>query len=350
MNADTPRDAALIALDWGTSSLRAYRIDAGGDILDTRHLPWGIMRLPAPPAKDPTPSVPASGFEPASGQTAGLKPAVGQASGFELAFEQACGDWLRASPGLPVIACGMVGSAQGWAEAAYLGIPADPRAIGARLTEVDTRRGATLRIIPGLLQRQGLPNVIRGEETQVVGVIDSLSDAVDDLLVGLPGTHCKWVRVRGGRIVEFDTFMTGEVYAALRGHTILGRTMTDRAAPDDAAFQRGLEIAGSPLGRGGVLSTIFSTRALGLTGQLTPDAQPDYLSGLLIGHEIGALRALLDARGMPSRIVLCGDEDLCRRYASALPRFGLPAPALAGQAAPRGLWRLAVSAGLLGRP
>ncbi|OZI26067.1 2-dehydro-3-deoxygalactonokinase [Bordetella genomosp. 9] len=332
MNPDATYSAVLIALDWGTSSLRAYRMGAEGRVLDTRHLPWGIMRLPAPRTDGPMPA-----------------PA---AAGFELAFEQACGDWLRAQPGLPVIACGMVGSAQGWAQAPYLDIPADPRDIGARLAKVDTHRGATLHIIPGLLQRQGLANVIRGEETQVVGLIDSEAGAGgaaldDDLLVGLPGTHCKWVRVRGGRIVEFDTFMTGEVYAALRGHTILGRTMEDPAAPDDAAFQRGLDVAGSALGQGGVLSTIFSTRALGLTGQLSPQAQPDYLSGLLIGHEAAALRTLLDARGMPSRIVLCGDEDLCRRYASALPHFGLAAPTLAGLAAERGLWRLAVSAGLI---
>jgi 2-dehydro-3-deoxygalactonokinase len=327
MTAATPRPAALIALDWGTSSLRAYRMAAGGDILDTRHLPWGIMRLPAPPGEGAAP------------------PAA--ATGFELAFEQACGDWLRATPDLPVIACGMVGSAQGWVEAAYLDIPVDLRAIGARLTPVDTRRGTMLHIIPGLLQRQGLPNVIRGEETQVVGAVDSQADAGEDLLVGLPGTHCKWVRVRDGRIVEFDTFMTGEVYAALRAHTILGRTMADAASADDAAFEQGVGIAGSAEGRGGVLSTIFSTRALGLTGQLAPTAQPDYLSGLLIGHEVCALRALLDARGMPSRIVLCGDEALCRRYSRALPRFGLATPELAVQAAERGLWRLAVSAGLV---
>jgi 2-dehydro-3-deoxygalactonokinase len=326
MDATEPRNAALIALDWGTSSLRAYRMGDHGRILDTRHLPWGIMRLPTLPSEGAAPSAPALGFE--------------------LAFEEACGDWLRATPGLPVIACGMVGSAQGWAEAAYLDIPVDLRDIGSRLTQVDTRQGAHLNIIPGLLQRQGLPNVIRGEETQVVGAVDSQADAADDLLVGLPGTHSKWVRVRGGRIVEFDTFMTGEVYAALRGHTILGRTMADAPAPDDAAFRRGLHVAGSDLGRGGVLSTIFSTRALGLTGELPGTSQPDYLSGLLIGHEICALRDLLDQRGAPTRIVLCGDEDLCRRYAYALPEFGLSAPQLAAHAAERGLWRLAVSAGL----
>jgi 2-dehydro-3-deoxygalactonokinase len=223
MNADATQSAVLIALDWGTSSLRAYRMDAKGVVLDTRHLPWGIMRLPSPSTDGPMPP--------------------SAAAGFEAAFEQACGDWLRADPGLPVIACGMVGSAQGWAQAPYLELPADPRDIGAQLATVDTHRGATLHIIPGLLQRQGLANVMRGEETQVVGIMDSKAvesaagdseavegdaDAADDLLVGLPGTHCKWVRVRGGRIVEFDTFMTGEVYAALRGHTWAARWKTPR--------------------------------------------------------------------------------------------------------------------------
>ncbi len=98
---------------------------------------------------------------------------------------------------------------------------------------MDTRRGAPLRIIPGLLQRQGLPNVIRGEETQVIGVIDSLPDIMDDLLVGLPGTHSNGCARATAASVEFDTFMTGEVYAALRGHTILGRTMSDARRADD---------------------------------------------------------------------------------------------------------------------
>src|SRR5690606_27504880 len=121
MTTGSPARAALIALDWGTSSLRAYRLDAAGRTLDTRHLPWGIMRLPQP-LQDGAATV--------------------ALSGFELAFEQACGDWLRAEPSLPVIACGMVGSAQGWQEAAYLDVPVDLERIGTRLTVVE-RGGAT---------------------------------------------------------------------------------------------------------------------------------------------------------------------------------------------------------------
>ncbi len=330
MTTGSPARAALIALDWGTSSLRAYRLDAAGRTLDARHLPWGIMRLPQP-------------LQDGAATTA--------LSGFELAFEQACGDWLRAEPSLPVIACGMVGSAQGWKEAAYLDVPVDLQRIGTLLTEVRRDSGPSLHIVPGLIQRHGLPNVIRGEETQVVGVMaDPATRSADSVLIGLPGTHSKWVSARRGRVTHFDTFMTGEVYAALRGHTILGRTMADAASADMAAFERGLKVAGAPAGRAGVLSTIFSTRALGLTGELAPASQADYLSGLLIGHEIAALADMLQQQGELPRIVLCGDPALCQRYIQAMQHYGLGTPEQAQNATERGLWHLAVCAGLVASP
>ncbi|KGD90468.1 2-dehydro-3-deoxygalactonokinase [Achromobacter sp. RTa] len=330
MTTGLPARAALIALDWGTSSLRAYRLDEAGRTLDTRHLPWGIMRLPQP-LQD-------------GAATAAL-------SGFELAFEQACGDWLRSEPSLPVIACGMVGSAQGWKEAAYLDVPVDLERIGTLLTVVDRNGSTPVHIVPGLIQRHGLPNVMRGEETQVFGVLfDQAEAGADSVLIGLPGTHSKWVNARRGRVTHFDTFMTGEVYAALRGHTILGRTMADAASADMAAFERGLKVAGAPAGRAGVLSTIFSTRALGLTGELAPESQADYLSGLLIGHEIATLAEMLRQQGEQPRIVLCGEPALCRRYIQAMRHYGLGTPEQAQDATERGLWHLAVSAGLVASP
>jgi len=407
MTPATPARAALIALDWGTSSLRAYRLDDTGRTLDTRHLPWGIMRLPQP-------------LQDGAASTT--------LSGFDLAFEQACGDWLRAEPTLPVIACGMVGSAQGWQEAAYLDVPVELERIGTLLTVVQ-RTGAgpdatPVHIVPGLIQRHGLPNVMRGEETQVFGVMfdqaggsgadlavdqaadkaadqtagpaegsgancgaNSSADAssrltrtpakipADTVLIGLPGTHSKWVCARRGRVTHFDTFMTGEVYAALRGHTILGRTMSDAPAADkqpdkqaddqaakqaekqankqadiaadSGAFMRGVKVAGAPAGRAGVLSTIFSTRALGLTGELPSTSQADYLSGLLIGHEIAALAQMLREQGELPRIVLCGDPALCQRYILAMQHYGLGTPEQAQNATERGLWHLAVCAGLV---
>src|SRR5450830_1747703 len=187
-SATTGDRTTLIALDWGTSSLRAYRFGAHGKLLDKRALPWGIMNLP------PLPD--------GSNET-------GQ--GFRLALLAACGDWLQAAPGTALIAAGMIGSKQGWREAPYLDTPQALNAIGNTLTLVDaaeTGLGVPLHIVPGLLQQGALPNVMRGEETQVAGILDQLQ--VDDLLVGLPGTHSKWVHVHNRSITHFNTLRTGE--------------------------------------------------------------------------------------------------------------------------------------------
>ena len=321
--------AQLIALDWGTTSLRAYRLGEHGQVLEQRALSAGIMQLPTTPR-----------------QIAGAQ----CSDGFELAFDEACGDWLEAQPDLPVIACGMVGSAQGWREAAYRETPASVDELSAALQTVRSLRGVTVHIIPGVLQRSTLPNVMRGEETQVLGVLASLpaEQTSQPLLIGLPGSHSKWVEVAEGRILHFDTFMTGEVYAALCAHTILGRTMQRSETLDAQAFDRGLAIALSEEGAAGPLSTIFSTRTLGLTGQLDAGAQPDYLSGLLIGHELACLRALQHKRreSMPT-VILIGSEPLCARYSRGLAACGFPQVTLAEQATERGLWQVAVQAGLL---
>jgi 2-dehydro-3-deoxygalactonokinase len=211
---------------------------------------------------------------------------------------------------------------------------------------VATRGGAVLHIVPGLIERGELPNVMRGEETQVVGALQD--GAAGELLIGLPGSHSKWVRIDGERFSHFDTFMTGEAYAALSGHTILGRTM-ERGAPfDAAAFERGARVAPGEAGVNGVLSTIFSARTLGLTGALDGAAQADYLSGLLIGHEIAALRAARAAAGLAAdpRIVLIGDGKLCERYRETLAWHGYTNAVISAQATERGLWKIAVQAGL----
>ena len=312
-------DTRLIALDWGTTSLRVYRFGNDGQVAASRQLAAGILQV----ATD------------------------GSASGFADAFEQACGDWLRAAPASAVIACGMIGSAQGWREAAYLDVPLSVDDLGRTLTEVGTPSGAVLHIIPGLIARGALPDVMRGEETQVAGAIER-GDAghPGDERIVLPGTHSKWVRVRDRRIVEFRTFMTGEVFAALCEHTILGRTMRRSAVPDLDAFDRGVAVARSPEARGGILSTMFSTRTLGLVGALSAEAQADYLSGMLIGFEIAAME---DLGERPGPIVLVGGDDLCQRYRRALVALGHPSPAIATGATERGLWQVARAAGLVPR-
>ncbi|ASL44540.1 putative 2-dehydro-3-deoxygalactonokinase DgoK1 [Burkholderia sp. AD24] len=336
-NAANLSQAALIALDWGTTSLRAYLFDAGGQVLATRASTAGIMNLPRP----------------------------AEQGGFDAAFDDACGAWLKQAPGVPVIAAGMVGSAQGWVEAPYVEAPASADALVAGLVRVKAACGVTLHIVPGVLQRGELPNVMRGEETQIFGALSEEANAEiatnanatnattavtpRRALIGLPGTHAKWAVVQADRIERFHTFMTGEVFAALREHTILGRTMLTPDRPDTAAFLHGVKIARDK-GQAGVLATIFSSRTLGLTGQLSREQQPDYLSGLLIGHELAGLEAVLmqqqnSVAGQSLRLI--GNEALCERYRLALALFGCTQAELVKHATERGLWRVATQAGLV---
>lgn len=314
-------DAALIALDWGTTSLRAYLFDAAGKVLDTRVSTAGIMNLPVP----------------------------AEEGGFDAAFEEACGMWLAAAPSLPVLAAGMVGSAQGWVQAPYVETPAGEDALVAGIVKVRAASGANIAVVPGVLEPGALPNVMRGEETQIFGALGGQEER-ETALIGLPGTHAKWVVVEGARIARFYTFMTGEVYAALKAHTILGRTMKHPAAPDTAAFLRGVTVAREH-GSAGLLATAFSTRTLGLTDQLAADEQPDYLSGLVIGHELAGLEAVLARRDVALAACapqLIGADALCERYRLALAQFGCTAAQIVREATERGLWRIAVRAGLVG--
>jgi 2-dehydro-3-deoxygalactonokinase len=216
---------------------------------------------------------------------------------------------------------------------------------------VRSLRGVDVHIVPGVIQRSTLPNVMRGEETQVLGVLQNLAgEAGTDLLIGLPGSHSKWVEVADGCIAHFDTFMTGEIFAVLSEHSILGRTQQRGAAFDGDAFDRGVQVALSVDGEIGPLSTVFSARSLGLTGELSAAAQADYLSGLLIGHELSALAAVQRRRRnsvhLPS-IILIGNAQLCARYSRALDATGFTRVILAEQATERGLWQLALAAGLV---
>jgi 2-dehydro-3-deoxygalactonokinase len=322
--ADVAKDAALLGLDWGTTSLRAYLFDAAGEVLATRVSTAGIMNLPVP----------------------------AEEGGFDVAFDEACAIWLARSPALPVLASGMVGSAQGWVQAPYVETPASAEALVAGIVRVHTASGATVSVVPGVLEPGALPNVMRGEESQVFGALCGSAappDTARSALIGLPGTHAKWVVVEGGCIERFYTFMTGEVYAALMAHTILGRTMKRPAEPDMQAFLRGVAVAREH-GCAGLLATAFSSRTLGLTGQLAADEQPDYLSGVVIGHELAGLEASLARRDVALAACapqLIGADALCERYRLALEQFGCAGARLVQRATERGLWYIAGLAGLV---
>ena len=215
------------------------------------------------------------------------------------------GDWL-ADGETNILLSGMVGSRQGWVEAAYLPCPADAAAIAAALTAVPFE-GADIRLVPGLSDRDdaGTPEVMRGEETQIIGALDAIGGSG---MVCLPGSHSKWARIEDRRIAGFRTYFSGEAFAALRSGTILGRMM-DEAPHDDAAFAKG--VAQSADG-GHLLHQLFGVRSLALFGELGTEQTASYLSGLLIGHEI---RAALQA---DVAVHLIGAAPLCALYAEAI--------------------------------
>lgn len=287
----------MIGVDWGTSSFRAFRLGAAGQVLARRDAPMGILHVPP--------------------------------GGFAAALGEAVGDWL-ADGERHVLLSGMVGSRQGWVEAPYLPCPAGPAEIAAALVDVPFE-AARVKLVPGLsdADQTDTPEVMRGEETQIVGVLDRLhsDEPGGEGIACLPGSHSKWARIRDGRILAYRTYLSGEAFAALRGGTILGRMMAD--APHDAdGFARGLARAGEP---GHLLHHLFGVRTLGLTGRLADSASASYLSGLLIGHEV---RAALPADAV---VHLIGAPALCALYAEAIVTFGGTAVIMDADAAARGL-------------
>ncbi|MBP2316703.1 2-dehydro-3-deoxygalactonokinase [Azospirillum soli] len=319
----------LLALDWGTSSLRAFLMDASGAIVDQRASAHGIQNLPV----------------------AGI-------AGFERAFAELCGDWLSRWPGLPVVAGGMVGSAQGWKEAPYVACPADTQSLASRAVSVDSALGVPILIAPGLMFAPdedapdgGAPDVIRGEEIQIAGALAEHPTWASQACMAMPGTHSKWVRIKDGRIVGFATYMTGELFAVLCKHSILGRLMPE-GVPADAAAAAAAFVSGVQAARdsrpGDLPHQLFATRTLGLTRRMAPELLKDYLSGLLIGHELvsGSAR-MQEALDGDTPLLLIGEGALCRRYGQALSVLGIKPAAQIGNTAPRGLFQFAVAAGLI---
>ena len=227
----------------------------------------------------------------------------------------------------------MIGSRQGWVEAPYVRCPAGLQEIASAIVTVKTRAIGAIGLATGVcaFDSDGSPDVMRGEETQILGAIAATGRA-DGLFV-LPGTHSKWARVEAGRITSFATYMTGEVFAALKDHTILGRLM-DAASQDGAGFAEGVRAASRLERPGDVLHAIFMTRTLGLFDRLRPGQLSDYLSGLLIGAEL-----LSGAPGAQGAMAI-GSPALTARYCAAGEILGLALEPAPDDCAPRGLLAL----------
>ena len=293
----------FIALDWGTTSFRAYVADGDGRVLDTIAAPQGILSV-------------------ADGD-------------FEAALERHIGAWDKA---LPVMAAGMITSRQGWIELPYLPCPAGAADLAQALHRHVTKSGRHIRFSTGLSHRDasGIPEVMRSEETQVLGSLDlGVSHFVT------PGTHSKWIATEGELIVSYSTYVTGEVFAALKNHTILGRLMKD--GPDDeAAFARG--VAAALDDPAGFLHRIFSARSLGLFGEIAPEAIASYLSGQVIGTEVAHA-----IRGNPgdAEYAVLASPGIGGRYVKAIEIAGLKVRYGDPQAIVKGLAIIARKAGII---
>jgi 2-dehydro-3-deoxygalactonokinase len=302
---------ALIAVDWGSSSFRAYLMSVGGEVLDETASGDGIASV-----------------------AAGAYPAT---------LERLIGRWLDANSSAPVIASGMVGSRHGWCEAPYIRCPAGPDDVAQRLMTVEAD-GRRVFLTPGLSTEDeaGSPDVMRGEEMEIFGVADAGAR-----LIVLPGSHSKWAKVEGGRVAAFKTFVTGELFAALRDHTVAGAfAKAAPAKPPGEAFALGVErgaAASSGRAKAGLLGLLFGARALPLMGALDQDDAGEYLSGLLIGAEICEARRLYPGEEPH----IAGAEALVKRYLAAFEALGVAARAAPPRAAARGLFRIARGGGLL---
>ena len=276
--------SAFLALDWGTTNLRAWVVGEDGQARARRQFDLGVSKL-------------------APGEAARQ---------FHLTVRPAMG-----AQDLPAYLCGMIGSNLGWEAVPYLDCPADAASVGAALHRVKVD-GPPVWIVPGLRSQRpdGGPDVMRGEETHVLGwAAQDPARRTGEHLICHPGTHAKWVRLRGGRIDSFVTSMTGELFAILSKHSVL----QVRDAPDDeAAFDEGLAAAGDG---GALASRLFTARSRVVGGDMSPDKVKSYLSGVLIGAEAAAMPALFKV-GAATPVAIIGDLELAARYQRALSALG----------------------------
>lgn len=265
-----------IAVDWGTSNMRAFAMKDGRVIAEAQS-DKGMGSL--------------------------------EKSGFEPALLDAVGPWLGTGP-MPVVACGMVGARQGWIEAPYGKVPCAPLSATPAVPEVQDSR-LSVAIIPGL-QQDSPADVMRGEETQIAGHL-ALNPGFDGVLC-LPGTHTKWVQISAGEVVSFRTFMTGELFALLSTQSVLRHSIGE--GWDDEAFAEAVSDAMAK--PEAMAARLFSLRAESLLHGLSPDAARARASGLLIGAELAAARPYW----LGQEIVLIGAEKLSALYAAALTAQG----------------------------
>ncbi|MGO4262842.1 2-dehydro-3-deoxygalactonokinase [Lysobacter sp. TAB13] len=304
-DATTPHSAgkiALIGVDWGSTHLRVHAFDTLGGIIATRQSARGMATLAAPEE-------------------------------FAAALDELLSVDLDDGDA-PILLAGMVGARSGWQEAPYAPLPADAATLAASLQPLRFKdRRAT--IVPGVSgPSDGFNDVMRGEETQVLGVPPGTRRAV------APGTHSKWLRLDGGAVVGFSTYPTGELYSLLLERSLIGRGLP-AGAWSERGFLQGLDTARE---RPDWLHQLFGVRARNVRDAAPVEELPAFLSGLLVGYEVIGANAAADDGG--GEVAIIGGAQLAATYALALRRYGIDHYIIEGDTAfCRGLWRIAQAAG-----
>jgi 2-dehydro-3-deoxygalactonokinase len=275
----------VVGIDWGTTNRRTYVLGPEGELVHHHSDELGILAV------------------------------AGN-------FEKALADLLTKIEldHADVIMSGMIGSRNGWRQVPYLSTEQPISALPDAMVDIDTKLpNVRCRIVPGyqFIDPYGIPDVMRGEETQVFG---ALSLYAPSGWFVLPGTHSKWVRIEQGRISEIMTFMTGELFALLSRHGTLAALMEERQAWAPSAFEAGLSSARHD----NFTHTAFGCRALVVTDTMPASHASSYLSGLLVGSELHQIRkGSIDQTEFSIQVI--GSATLEERYMEALRFFGMSA-------------------------
>jgi 2-dehydro-3-deoxygalactonokinase len=293
--------AAFVGIDWGTTNRRAWLLDGSGDVLDSRRDEEGSLAC---------------------------------GGRFAEALQTLLTGWTGAQD-VPVVMAGMVGSALGWQEVPYLDAGVPLAQLPSHLAPVNDRPpGARWYIVPGLCWRseRGRADVMRGEETQLLGAAEL---APGDGWTVLPGTHSKWVRQHGGHVDVLRTYMTGELFAALRASGTLAPLIAAAAGGFDGgtAFDLGVRsLADEELSH-----ALFGARARVMAGGAPAGGTAEYVSGLLMAAE---WRDAVRHGGLDRQPVrLVGEPALAERHARCARHFGLSTQTLDPEAVQLAAWR-----------
>ncbi|MDP2573733.1 2-dehydro-3-deoxygalactonokinase [Vibrio penaeicida] len=266
-----------IAVDWGTTNFRAFLMAESGECLDSIRAKKGLLSI--------------------------------KGNQFSVEFDHLIGGWVKESGQLPVLMAGMVGSQQGWCEVPYTFAPASVSDMVSGIKTVSLLSGDSAKIVPGIRCQNafGYPDVMRGEEVQLIGLSELLNQDFNAILYGTHSKHAKW---KDNKLVQFSTVMTGELYSILVDHSLLGKALPKQEDNKDV-FYKGVDVGiNAPLNH-----VLFSARTFRLTNKIKQEHVHSYISGILIGHELSLIKE--------EKSYLIGSKGLSKPYSDALNHLNM---------------------------